>query len=881
MAGIFERLLSTITGSSDDPSKISFLNVTDEPLESLHELIDAFLEDTSKRYWYEFRLNESDVGKRISKLDAEDSRSMILATLSRLIPLQKVINDIKKVNSENFYQDKTYQKFNQYHEKIEIILRALLRRKLPFTEADLIWLMDYALMNMVGYFNCYSSPISGTITALEHYDKEHALGDELVSRLKNMDEAFQGNPGSTADERKVHTRIVALLGEGGGLNIIKGEAWSDVAIEDFMALDESNKEHWFALLNHCQAATTSKPNAKWTKQAKELIAQIDAEQFQDFVSRWFPLVDKPHTVELPIRSEWEPDPNKMINDQHMDILKGLTWCCAYFESDDIAKAVNRLAITAYKKVAGIGPRATRVGNACVYVLGEMPGMVGVYQLALLKVRVNFRTALKGIEKSLAIAGERVGMSVDELEEIGVPAYGLTEVGKLTESLGDFTAVLKITGTTSTELGWIKADGKSQKSVPKAVKENFAEELKELKTAAKDIQKMLPAQRQRLDNLFLQQREWTYSDWKQNYLDHPLVGYLARRLIWSISNAEQQTLAIWHDNILVNVKGDALDINQDGTTVSLWHPIESELDEIKLWREWLENHEVIQPFKQAHREIYLLTDAERTTNVYSNRFAAHIIKQHQFNALAVQRDWKYSLQGCWDGGGDEIAKLVLPKWGLWAEFWVSGIGEYGNDTTEAGIFNYIATDQVRFYQYGKTDISDYEVEYAVREEGPTPIENIPPLVLSEVFRDVDLFVGVASVGNDPEWSDGGPEGQYRDYWNTYSFGDLNATAKTRKDVLERLIPRLKIASRCELTDKFLIVRGDVRSYKIHLGSGNILMTPNDQYLCIVLARGKKGSDGKIFLPFEGDTMLSIILSKAFMLADDTKIKDKTILSQINP
>ena len=34
-----------------------------------------------------------------------------------------------------------------------------------------------------------------------------------------------------------------------------------------------------------------------------------------------------------------------------------------------------------------------------------------------------------------------------------------------------------------------------------------------------------------------------------------------------------------------------------------------------------------------------------------------------------------------------------------------------------------------------------------------------------------------------------------------------------------------------------------------------------------------------LPFEGDDTLSIILSKAFMLADDDKIKDASIISQI--
>lgn len=96
--------------------------------------------------------------------------------------------------------------------------------------------------------------------------------------------------------------------------------------------------------------------------------------------------------------------------------------------------------------------------------------------------------------------------------------------------------------------------------------------------------------------------------------------------------------------------------------------------------------------------------------------------------------------------------------------------------------------------------------------------------------------------------------------------------------ERLVPKVKIANRCSFDDKFLIVRGDKRTYKIHLGSSNILMDPNDQYLCIVPGRGA-GPGDKVFLPFEGDQRLAVILSKAMMLADDAKIKDSTILSQI--
>jgi hypothetical protein len=108
----------------------------------------------------------------------------------------------------------------------------------------------------------------------------------------------------------------------------------------------------------------------------------------------------------------------------------------------------------------------------------------------------------------------------------------------------------------------------------------------------------------------------------------------------------------------------------------------------------------------------------------------------------------------------------------------------------------------------------------------PLAEIPALVFSEIMRDVDLFVGVASVANDPNWNDGGPRGRYVDYWHSQSFGELVASAHTRKAILERLIPRLKIASQCSFSDKFLVVKGQLRTYKIHLGSGNILMSHND-------------------------------------------------------
>ncbi len=102
---------------------------------------------------------------------------------------------------------------------------------------------------------------------------------------------------------------------------------------------------------------------------------------------------------------------------------------------------------------------------------------------------------------------------------------------------------------------------------------------------------------------------------------------------------------------------------------------------------------------------------------------------------------------------------------------------------------------------------------------------------------------------------------------------------RKAVLTNLIPKLKIAERCSFSERFLIVRGHLRTYKIHLGSGNILMEPNDQYLCIVPKQSVTEVRERVFLPFEGDAQLSVILSKAFLLAEDNKITDPSITKQI--
>ncbi|MGI5237845.1 hypothetical protein [Dactylosporangium sp. CA-139066] len=193
-------------------------------------------------------------------------------------------------------------------------------------------------------------------------------------------------------------------------------------------------------------------------------------------------------------------------------------------------------------------------------------------------------------------------------------------------------------------------------------------------------------------------------------------------------------------------------------------------------------------------------------------------------------------------------------------------EQAGDEGRGDAVRFCTTDRVRF-ERGRG-----------RARRDVPLAEVPARVFSEAMRDVDLFVGVTSIGTDPTWADHGPDDARFGYWRAFAFGDLTANGQIRRQVLEHLLPKLKIRDRARLDGHYLVVDGRRHTYRIHIGSGNILMSPNDRYLCIVPS-GTARPAGVRFLPFEGDMMLSVVLSKAMLLADDHRITDPSILRQL--
>ncbi|GAB3636079.1 hypothetical protein GCM10027422_16690 [Hymenobacter arcticus] len=762
------------------------------------------------------------------------------------------------------------------------LLGGLMRTTITLSDSDFIVLLqhygltfdrlrDTIIRDAAGVF-----PVSLTLGQVEKSVKKNGLSKPLATYLTQFLAAtgkevsgFQANE-IIATQR----RLQAILNLGNAearpvLVFPEGDAFGQQLTEFAVGLpdDAPTTRPWLHLLQLWQRTSGGQPTAKFRKELDAATAAVGAAAVQEQAITWLellaatPVVEETQTVAYGEGRSQTYTSYRYVLEPNLIVAKGLVWTVQPLLTDALLHQLASLAAKCYRKIPEKGPLAMALGNACLLALAH-GGLPGVAALARVRLKIKQTNTQALIASHIEKASQELGVTPDEIEDMAVPDFDLHN-GRAEWQLGDYTATL-VLEQGKAEVRWTKA-GKPLKATPAALKATHAAELKELKNSQVQAQQTYTAQRERLDRSFVAGRRIAAPWFRQYYAGHGLLSLLTRPLIWRFHHPDHtHTDAIWLANAWRDTQHQPVAPPTDDDTAELWHPMLAAPAEVLAWRALLEAQQLQQPIKQAFREVYLLTPPEERTRTYSNRMAAHLLKQHQFNSLAKIRGWKYRLLGAYDKGYEtETATLALPAHHLQAEYWVSEV-DADNAFNDTGIWLYVSTDQVRFTRAGEA----------------VPLPEVPPLAFSEVMRDVDLFVGVASVGNDPQWRDNGGLTQFRTYWENYSFGELGEVAKNRRLALERLVPRLKISKVSTLTDRFLVVQGKLRTYKIHLGSGNILMEPNDQYLCIVPDRSAKnvGATG-VFLPFEGDAMLSIILSKALLLMDDDKITDETILWQL--
>ncbi len=853
--GIFDKLKAVISGSTNvDSEKFSaIINKTHEEYSS------------TQSYFYDPSISNLPVYKDVvANWDNEEKINFALYCIEKIRAAA-----IARWGGPN---DRLYED-NQLR---FAYLRQIFRSKLTVSGNDLKRIIITIYKDKQDKFSFQDWSLSFLINQFQKQHKDSLPDQDAIDGLMVLKQQLEKNEKSYLEKEnaKLLEKVEELLFEKTGENDIRpvlflgDDSFTPLANAIIEVQPQSEKIFWYELTAKAQKATGARPSKKYIAESQDIITNLGADKFKKTLQELFNAVINLKETVVEHRqtysgTEYIYAETEFLSSLNTEALKGFVWMCSLFHDQATIQTISKLADRCFRKIPQKGPASTGVGNACLYTLANSKGLDGISQLSRLRLRIKQNNTLKIIEGYIQEAALKHGVTTHEIEDLAVDDFKLKE-GKREWNVGDFTAVLEITGIGKSTITWLKADGKEQKSVPAIVKDKYAAILKKIKDIQKQVDQATATQRDRFDRMLRSNREINPEYFKERYLNHGLLTWVTGNIIFNFINDDTTVQGIRVKGKWLTAGGDEINIDQYAR-VSLWHPAVSSTAEVKAWRDFLADNKILQPFKQAFREIYLLTEAEINTRTYSNRMASHILKQHQYVTLAKGRNWTARLIGSWDGGDQDTASLLLPEYNLRAEYWVNALNadDAFNDT---GIWNYVTTDQIRFVNTQTDELVE--------------LIDVPAIPFSEALRDVDLFVGVASVGNDPTWQDSGGLPTFRDYWQAYSFGDLSEVAKNRKEILTSLIPRLKIADVTSIQDKFVVVQGKLRTYKIHIGSTNILMEPNDQYLCIVPDRSKKDFTENVYLPFEGDTGLSVILSKAFLLAADDKITDSTITSQIN-
>jgi hypothetical protein len=309
--------------------------------------------------------------------------------------------------------------------------------------------------------------------------------------------------------------------------------------------------------------------------------------------------------------------------------------------------------------------------------------------------------------------------------------------------------------------------------------------------------------------------------------HPILAPMLESLVF-IGN-DVLGYPTEHGTALLDHDGNTQPI-ADGTQLRLAHPHDLLMTgDWHLWQRDCFFMERIQPFKQVFRELYVVTQAEMQDGAISRRYAGHQVQPRQTIALLGSRGWvNHPGEGVSRTFHDErISAHLAFLQAIYTPAEVEGLTLEGVIFTQPGL------------------------------PKPLQLADVPPRVFSEVMRDLDLVVSVAHRGGiDPESS--------------------ASTIDMRSALIRETCGLLNIEN-VTVQGNHALIEGQLGSYSVHIGSAVVHRQPGGA-LCIIPVHAQHR--GRLFLPFaDDDPKTAEVVSKTLLLARDEKIKDPTILEQI--
>lgn len=492
------------------------------------------------------------------------------------------------------------------------------------------------------------------------------------------------------------------------------DAWTAKALNWRESLPPEDRVKWDELLSLANTQRSKRPGKSFLQQARATSAALP--QFSMIMRDIMESIGRDGPVGVRFRGYPSPMKN-LLDEDFTDLLRALIWLCAPYP--DLTSHLRDAGIRCNTKIPGVGPLSAKLAATCAEVLGEMEIATAAEALSCLQNSVRHKSTRKGLAKAISGVEKRSGIEWTVLEETHVPDFGFSIPDNPALKIGDWIAALRFTHRGVPELIWSDGITPPISKLPPGLQGHHAGEVAAIKSLVREVKRTSATVMQRLERMMCQTRRISAATWQRHYLDHPIVGPLSRRLLWNVDGTlvgfpplEDGSSAVSP----VTIEGDSVAVG-DNETVCLWHRAELSERERCTWEKWVLDHRLPQPFQQALREVFL-PEGDR---VEDTRFAGELLHQGAFAALCRERGWNYSFHG----EPTQFEPFVRMEGSG-----IRGVMRVSEEPDSAGEPQlWLRILDVRFFpEFG---------------DAPIPFGSVPPVVFSEVMRDVGLFVAVTT------------------------------------------------------------------------------------------------------------------------------------------
>lgn len=393
-------------------------------------------------------------------------------------------------------------------------------------------------------------------------------------------------------------------------------------------------------------------------------------------------------------------------------------------------------------------------KALIEVLAWMKHPLAIQLLLSIGNRFRTKALRQAANEHVQALAEREGWTIDELADRTIPDAGFArptdEEGRPTGSVAELildygprSFVVKLDDELEPVI--TRDDGKVVKAPPAPAKSDDEAKAKEAKKAFSDAKKLVKEvvkiQSERLYEAVCTQRCWRFDDWQRYLAQHPIIGKICTRVVWSafepgVDGAPERFITNFRpleDGTLTNEQDDAVTCS-DETIIRIAHDCNTPAESRAPWIQHLEDYDVHPLFQQFGRAVFELPTS-RGDSTEINDFQGHLLTTYKLRGKATKLGW---LRGeAEDGGCFMLYRKPFPSLQLQAilEF----TGSFLPEQDIAAALKSLSFEAIR----------NNREEASSWSRSAMPLKKIPPVLLSEVYNDVRQ-IAAEGTGFDPDW-----------------------------------------------------------------------------------------------------------------------------------